>query len=728
MLNRRAFLISGGLLGGGLVLGYAFTPNRLALRPPAAAGRAWLTSWVSVHPDNTITVLVPQAEMGQGVLTSLPMMLAEEMEADWDQVRVSQAPAEELYVTDKIAQGFTVGAPQLPRGLQKLLDYSMYLGAGMKDLQLTGGSASVRFTGQLGMRVAGAAAKDMLLRAAAQRWQTAPAACRARLSRVHHDGAGRSASFAELAADAAKLKPTPAPTLKDPRDYTICGTSVPRIDAPEMVTGALQYAIDLRRDGMKAAAVRHAPVFGGEAESVNRASIAHLRGVRDVLQIPGAVAATADNHWYAQRAVSSLEVKFSAGAHGGFDSERMFQDFAAALGDEGRRIETDFEQGDAPGAVAAGDAVQAEYRAPFLAHATMEPMNCAAHHHDGRLELWAGTQNPLGTRVRAAQVAGLDADRVTLHNRPLGGGFGRRLAPGFDNFIEDAVHIAMQTDYPIRLTWSREEDIQHDYYRPAVLSRFAATLEADGRPRAWVNRYTDIGINDDLEAAFIPYAVEHQQTARVPLTTPVPVGYWRSVEHSYHGFFIESFIDELAHAAGADPLEYRLRLLQERPRFQAALRLAAAKIGWGKPLPRGSGRGIAVVESFGSIVAEAVQATTAGGDIRVEKVVAAVDSGEVINPDSAAAQVEGAVIFALGAALHGEITVKQGRVVQSNFPDYPVVRMAAAPPVEVHFIHSGAAIGGMGEVGVPPLAAALANAVFAAGGPRLRRLPLTLPG
>ena len=725
-LTRRTFLVTGGLLGGGLALGYVFTPNRLALRARSTADHTWLTSWVSINPDNTITVLVPQVEMGQGVLTSLPMMLAEEMDADWSLVKVSPAPAEELYVTEKIVQGFTVGDVRVPKSLQRLLDYSMYKGAGLRNLQITGASSSVRFTGQWGMRVAGAAAKEMLVRAAAERWGAEPAECRARLSHIYHDTSGRSAGFAELAELAAEITPPLTPALKNKKDYVICGQPLPRVDTPELVTGALQYSLDVKPDGMKIAAVRHAPVFGGDVVSFESASINNFPGVQDVLRVPGAVVVTADNYWRAKQAVSSLAVKFGDGGNGGFDSEKMFRDFAAALDGKGDRDEVDFEQGDVVGTIAGFVGVmEAEYRVPFLAHATMEPMNCTAHHHDDRLELWVGTQNPLSVRAVAAKAAGLNVDDVILHPLQLGGGFGRRLAPGFDNFIEDAVHAAMQVDYPVKVIWSREEDIQHDYYRPAVLSRFAAAATDDGLLTAWSNRYTDIGLNNDVEAALIPYAAAHQRIARVTLETPVPIGYWRSVEHSYHGFFIESFIDELACHAGIDPLEYRLRLLDKQPRYQAVLKLAAEKIGWGQSLPAGAGMGIAVVESFGTIVAQAVQVAMVDAGVQVKKVVAAVDPGEIINPAIASAQIEGAVIFGLSAALYGEITVTNGRTAQNNFPNYPMLRLSAAPRIEVHFIESGASIGGMGEVGVPPVAPALCNAIFAANGQRLRRLPVT---
>ena len=721
-MKRRAFLVAGGLAGGGLALGYIFTPNRLALRAVSTPEQTWLTSWVSINADNTVTILVPQTEMGQGIHTALAMMLAEEMEAAWSLVDVRQAPAEELYVTDKIAQGFMTGRTDVPGPLQKLWDYSFYIASGKRSLQLTGGSTSVRFTGQGGMRIAGAAAREMLLRAAAEHWQVAQTECRAALSLIHHDPSGRSVRFADLAAAAAEYMPALTPRLKAKQDYVLCGKPVPRIDLAGKVTGAQVYAGDLRLDGMKVAAIRHAPVFGGDVKSLEPGPARALPGVADVLQIPGAVVVTADNYWRAGKALAALTVEFSDGGNSGFSSERMCRDFSAALG--AGEFSADHQQGDAASAgPGASGPVQAEYRVPFLAHAPMEPVNCAAWHHDGRLELWLGVQDPLGARALAAETAGMDMENVVVHPYQMGGSFGRKSSFS-SNFIRAAVHTALRVPYPVKLIWSREEDIRHDYYRPAELSRFEARLDAAGKPVTWLNRYTDIGLNGDGEAALIPYAIEHQLIGRIPCEAPVPLGYWRSVENSYQGFFYESFIDELARHAAQDPLEYRLALLKEKPRYQAVLQLAADKIGWGRPLPANAGMGIAVVASFGSIVAQAVQVAVADGRLRVEKVVAAVDPGEVINPAIARDQVESGIIYGLTAALYGNITIDGGRVTQSNFHDYRMVRMGDAPSVEVHFIESGAALGGMGEVGTPPIAPALCNAIFAATGQRIRRLPL----
>ena len=729
-IGRRAFLSTGGAAAGAMLLGYVFTPRRLAQYPAAAAGRAWLTTWVGVNADNTITVLVPQAEMGQGVLTALPMMLAEEMEADWNLVRVETAPAEGFYVTDKIARGFTAGRVEAPFALRRLLDYSFYKISGVMDLQITGGSASVRFTGHWGMRHAGAAAKQMLLQAAARQWGVAVEECYAKLGRIRHDASGRYLNYGELAAAAAALPPPTRVALKARQDYTICGKSLPRIDIPAKVTGAQRYAIDARLPGMRYAAIRHAPVFGGEVASFDAAAIRAKPGVEEVLRIPGAVLVIANNYWRAAQALREVSIEFSDGENGGFSSAAMFAAFEKKLagapgGEPAGEVEIDLEQGRADDL--SGEVIEATYQVPFLAHATMEPMNCTAHRHDGKLELWVGSQDPLGARVLAAKTAGMKMRDVRVHPMQLGGGFGRRVS-FTGNFIEDAVHAALRVDYPVQLIWSREQDMQHDYYRPAGMSRFAAALDEAGNPRVWHNRYTDIGVSDNTAAAFPPYEIARQSIGRVKHETPVPVSYWRSVEHSCQGFFVESFIDELAHRAGVDPLQYRLRLLRQRPRYQAVLELAARKAAWGKPLPRGVGLGVAIVESFDTIVAEVarVRAVKTGAkmELKVEKVVAVADPGEVIHPATARAQIESGIVYGLTAALYNEITLEKGRVVQTNFPNYEMMKLADAPDLEAHFIESGGPPGGMGEVGVPPAAAALTNAVFAATGRRIRRLPL----
>lgn len=725
-LNRRAFLASGAVLGGGLLLAYFAIPKRLSLHADAGDDRLFLATWLRIAPDGAVTVLVPHAEMGQGVHTALPMMLAEELDADWPQVRVEQAPAEGVYAVGDLVRGFGIGDWRIPSALLRQVDYAAYRIADLIHMQTTGGSSSVRFTGHLGMRRAGAAARNLLLQAAARRWQVGISECQTDSGHVLHPPSGRSAGYGDLAEAAARERLDPDPPLKARARYRICGRPLARVDLPALVTGSARFGIDIRLPGMKFAAIRHAPVFDGVAVSCDAAAVRGLPGVQRVVKLPSAVVVVADGFWQATNALRGLPVEFDEGAHGRFNSEELTKEFDRMLSGADPTVDARIGQPEAVLA-AAEDPIEAVYEIPFLAHATMEPVNCTAWFRDGKLDIWTGTQDPLATRARGAQIADLDTDAVTVHPVPLGGGFGRRL-PSHLNYVEDAVRVAMEVPFPIQMIWSREEDIQHDYYRPAGKSRFRARIGSDLRPLIWDNVYTDIGLNEDRDAALIPYDIPNQRIGRVRHKTPVPLGYWRSVEHSMHGFFTESFVDELAHRAGADPLSYRLGLLKNRPRHRAVLSRAADLLGWGTAPEVGRGCGLALCECFGSIVAEAVQIRVSGdGELRVERVTAAVDPGEVINPDIAEAQIEGGIVFGLGAALWGRISMEQGRVVQGNFSDYELMRLADCPEITVEFIESGAAIGGLGEVGVPPVAAALANAIFAASGRRIRRLPMLGP-
>lgn len=726
-LTRRAFLASGGVLGGGLILGYFATPDRLSLHGDSSPGSRFLATWLRITPVSEIIVLVPHAEMGQGVHTALPMMLAEELDADWSQVRVEQAPAEGVYAAGDLVRGFGFGDAAIPAALLRHADYAAYKVADLLHMQITGGSASVRYTGHLGMRRAGAAARELLLQAAAARWHVAESECHTQSGHVQHRSTGRIASYGELVDAAASGRLNANPRLKGRAEYRICGKPVPRVDIPALVAGTATFGIDVQLPGMKYAAIRHAPVFGGTAVSCDAAAVRDLPGVRSVVKLPDAVVVVADSFWHAKAAVSALPVEFDEGANGQFSSGILDAELVQLL--SGGRARTDRQAGHPQEILAAAaDVIEAVYDVPFLAHATMEPVNCTAWLRGGRLDVWTGTQDLLGARAAAARTAGLEMDHVTAHALPLGGGFGRRL-PSALNFLEDAVRVAMQVPYPVKLIWTREEDIQHDYYRPACKSRFRCVLGADGQPQLWDNLYTDIGFSDDRGAAFIPYDIPHQSIGRVRYETPVPLGFWRSVEHSMQTFFIESFVDELAHKAGMDPLSYRLGLLRERPRHRAVLSRAADLMGWrGAVLADGTGLGLSLTECFGSVIAEAAQVSVSSdGHLSVERVVAVADPGEVINPDIAQAQLEGGVVFGLSAALFGRISLEQGRVAQSNFTDYEVLRLAETPEITVDFIESGAPIGGLGEVGVPPIAAAVSNAIFAANGRRVRRLPMLDP-
>ena len=709
--TRRAFIGAGTVAGGGFlvgVAGFTFAPGRHSLVSADAAEKGQLTTWITITPDSIVTILIPHCEMGQGTPTALAMMAAEELEADWSLVRVQEAPALDQYANGYIIRA--VGGNYVPAVLGRGVDYGAYRVAEWFGFQVTGGSTAVRGTGEYGMRVAGAAAKEMLLAAAAQQWGLRASECVPKTSRVTHAASGRSATFGELARSAATQSVPTSPPLKNPASFTIRRTSPRRLDIPSKVDGSAQYAIDFATPGMLYAALEIAPVNGGKLVSVDTAPAEAMAGVKKVVKLDEAVAVVADSFWRARRALAALKPEFTDAGHGDVSTASIFAAFDKALG--------------APPEVPAGAAkvVTAEYRAPFLAHVTMEPMACTVKVEGDRADVWTGVQDPLNARSVAAKALGLDVANVRLTNFMLGGGFGRRLPFTFD-YVDLAARVAKaMSPTPVKTIWTRENDIQHDYYRGAALSRHAGALDANGVPLAAHSNYTGGG---NGEAIFMPYAIADTNAKEKKAAHPIRLGQWRSVLNSQHGFFKESFIDEMAHAAGKDPFEFRRGLLNDQPRFKAALEKAAAMADWGTSLPRGEGRGIAICESFGTIVAEVVHvAVSPEGRLEVPHVYAAVDCGDVVNMDSAAAQVEGGIIFALSAALLSEITIAQGRVVEKNFRDYPMIHIADAPKVTTAFIRSDAPLGGLGEPCVPPLAAALANAIHAATGIRVRELPI----
>jgi isoquinoline 1-oxidoreductase beta subunit len=725
--TRRALLATGGLIGGGLVLGVGgliVAPNRLGVRPEEDGTTSRLTTWIKIGTDNLVTVVVPHCEMGQGVHTALAMMLAEELEADWQLVRVEEAPAQGAFANGYLVPVFVPYAANPPRLFAHGVEYGSYKLSQMLDLQVTGGSSSVRGTGHLGMRTAGAAAKDMLCRAAALKWNVPADECSAEKSRIVHAPSQRSATYGELASIAANLDPPDRPILKRRSKYSIVGTARPRIDIPSKVNGSAIFGIDIALPDMLYATVSAAPVFGAKLVSVDASVAANLPGVRRVVQLENAVAVVADSYWRALKALRLLKPEYSAHPGAELTSAKLYESVGLVLDrEEGRSLHS---SGDVESQLQqASNVVAAEYRVPFLAHATMEPMNTTARVADGGVELWTGVQDPLAARKVASRAAGVESERVTVHNQHLGGGFGRRL-PGNHDFVDQAVRIAKEmSPLPVKLIWSREEDIQHDYYRPAVLARFKGVLDQNARATVWASRFNGLD-GTGSEATECPYAIEHRDIRAFKDSHHIRVGAWRSVAHSEHGFFTESFIDELANAAQQDPLEFRLSLLEDRPRHRRVLERVAKMANWSEVLDAGRARGIAVVECFGSVVAEVAEVTVRDGAIKVDRVFAAVDCGEVINPDTAAAQIEGGIIFALSAALFDQITIQQGAVAQTNFHDYPLPKLADAPRIVVAFVESDAPIGGLGEPGVPPLAPAVANAVFAATGTRLRTLPLKL--
>lgn len=728
--TRRQFLIAGGAVAGGaLLLGYASSgPSRRVQADNAAAGEGerFVTTWLKIAPDNTVTVYVPHADMGQGTITALAMMAADELDADWSLVRAEQAPAEPAFANESLGNDLVPGE-DVPPMLKGVTNAAWYQVAKFMNLQVTGGSMAVRYTGQHGMRTTGAAAKEMLVKAAASRWDCSPSDCTAAMSTVTGPK-GETATYGELAAEAADYSPSATPKLKSKSEYTIIGTSRPRFDIPGKVDGSAKYGIDAQPEGLLYAAVKLGPVSRSKVVSYDASETLKRRGVKQVVEFPGGVAVVADNFWRAKEAALALEVEFDANGHENVSSETIFAAQGEALTGE---TEEDKEVGDASSAFSADGAeiVAAEYRVPYLAHACMEPMNCTVWIRDGKADVWVGVQDPLGARARVADITGIDFDNVTVHPMLLGGGFGRRVPIremffDFPSEIDFAAIIAKEVDAPVKLLYTREDDIQHDAYRPAVTSRIRAVVGADGFPTAYENLY--VYKDEPAEAPHIPYGVANQSIRFAEVPTHVPRGPWRSVAHTQHTFFSESFFDELAHRAKQDPLDYRLALLKDQPRHMAVLKLAAEKAGWGGKLPEGHYHGIAVQQSFGSIVAEVAEVSIEDGSPRIHRVVAAVDCGQVVNPDTAAQQVESGIIYGLTAALYGEISIEDGAIAQTNFTDYEMVHLSECPEIEVHFVDSDAPIGGLGEPATPVVSAAVANAIYAATGNRVRQLPFKL--
>lgn len=722
-INRRRFLLSSALVGGGVLIGYTATRpsrHRRANTELAGSGESFVTSLLKIEADNTVTIYVPHSEMGQGVHTSLSMMAADELDADWERVNIEQAPAIDLFANGDLVTGFSgeLGAPSF---LAPLISVSAVKIAELANLQTTGGSSSVRFTGEHSMRYAGAAARELLVQCAANRWAVPAAECTTALSHVQHNASGRSLSYGELAAEAAMLEPSSEPTLKTRDQYNIMGKAISRNDIPAKVDGSAPYGIDAQPDDMLYAAIRFAPVFGTKLVSVDAGDVLSRRGVKKIVQLEDSVAVVADSYWRAKEALKSVNAVFEELGNENISSATIYEQFDASLaGDESDK---DREIGDTQAAFdSAADVIEASYRVPYLAHAAMEPMNCTVHLKDGRANIWTSTQDALGIKSRIASILGIAAEDATFHHSYVGGGFGRRL-PFTWNVIDHAALIAKEFDVPVKTVLSREDDMQQDYYRPAVASNFKAAFDSSGLVRGWQNRFT--GPVQTPGAAHIPYAIDNQSIRVVDGTTHIPIAAWRSVDHSQQTFFTESFIDEVAHRAGKNPYQFRLDLLSGHARHRRVLETAAEAAGYGRDLPEGHALGIAVQESFGSVVAEIAEVSM-GEDRRpiVHKVTCAIDCGFAVNPDSAAAQIESGIIFGLTAAMYGEITIEGGRVAQNNFPDYEMVRMATSPEIDVHILESDNTLGGFGEPATPPIAAAVTNAIYILTGQRVRELPI----
>ena len=737
--TRRGLLTTGLVAGGGLALGIALRPgNRLPglAQHVAGDGETLLHTWMKLDKDNAVTVIVPHSEMGQGAGTALSQMLADELDADWKQVNFEEAPALQDFANHSLGRGMLLAGVELPDMIVPTVTGVMIQTAQALDLQITGGSLSIRTTGEYGMRVAGAAVKHILKEAAAAAWQVPAAQIVARNSYLHHEASGKSAPYAEFAAAAATITPPVKPTLKTPDQYTIMGTHVERHDIPSKVDGTARFAMDVQLPGMLYATVQRAPTFGGGVAQLEDGAARNVTGVQDVIRLPAAegggivgafavpetVAVVANSYWSAKKGLDALNVSWTKTGQEARSSDDIFEQFARDIA-AGTDRQADIAEGDLAAAMEKGAFVlKADYQVPYLAHSCMEPLNATASVAEGRCEVWVGSQNPLGFRSEVANALGLEVENVTVHNCLMGGGFGRKAVA---DYAVQAALLSQKMGKPVQVIWTREEDIRQDRYRPAIASHFRAALDDSGNLTAWENTYVDK--HEPAEAPLIPYEVATQDIGHVASPTHVPFGAWRSVDHSQHGFFTESFIDEVAHAAGQDPYVYRAERLKHKPRHLAVLKKAAEASGWGTPLGEGRGRGISLQESFGSLVAQVVEITVQDGETKVDRVVAAIDAGFAVSPDGLSAQIESGIVYGLTAAMYGEITIENGAVKQSNFHDYQALRMPDAPEIETYIINSHAPVGGAGEPGTPGIAPALANAVFDATGVRVRRLPLNRP-
>jgi isoquinoline 1-oxidoreductase beta subunit len=702
-ISRRAIIKGTLAVGTGLVVGFSLpmTGRNLAL---AQAGTFAPNQWVSIDRDGLVTIINSVVEMGQGSITTMPAIVADELDTDLGKIRVTQAPANPKLYANPVtgAQGY-------------------------------GGSRGVR--DHIGMlRKAGAAAREMLMQAGANEWGVPLSEVDTDLDTVVHKSSGRRLPYSALVDKAAKLPVPQNPTLKTPDKYRYMGKIMHRRDTPLKVNGSAVFGMDVAVPGMLVASIERCPVFGGKVKTFDATAAKRIKGVKNVVQVTNGVAVVADSFWTAVRGRQALKVTWDEGPVAAVTSATIHQGYVDGAKQSGQVARND---GDADTALAAGaKTVEAIYEVPFLEHACMEPMNATASVKPDSCEIWAPTQNPGATQMTGARISGIPVEKVIVNTTYLGGGFGRR---GEQDFIVDALETSKAVGAPVKVMWTRPDDIQHGFYRPATYNVFKAALDAQGNPVAWWNRIVGPGIliqkgraqAGTVDAAAVegvrnmPYDVPNVRVEWVDKDYGIPLGFWRSVGPSQNGFIVESFVDEMAQAAGKDPVEFRRGLLGKSPRHKAVLELAATKANWGAPLPAGRARGCAVMFSYGSYVAHVAEVSVApDGKVRVHKLVGAIDAGFAVNPDQVKAQMEGGGIYALTALLYGEITIDRGRVKQSNFHDYPMLRINEAPEMETYILDSGEAAGGLGEPGVPTVAPAICNAIYTLTGKRIRSLPI----